>query len=383
MFNKKWVFGSSCAGMLLFGVSLITLGSVSADLKQKFGLNGITAGTLFSILPLGILTGSLLFGPICDRFGYRLLLAVSGLLICAGFGGIAYASDLGLLKIFIFFFGAGSGAINGATNALVADISTADKGANLSLLGVFFGIGALGMPVVLGLLKGLFSFQTVLSFVGSLTLALSIFFLFITFPAPKQQQGFPLKQSFSLAKDGLLLMVAFFLFLQSGFEALVNNWTTLLLVEKLSVAESQALYALSLYVAGMTGMRLLTGSLFRKIDPFRILLVSFGLLGIGLLLVKSASTLTLAIPGLILTGAGLAGGFPIMLGLVGHRYSELSGTAFSFVLAIALLGNMLINYGAGWTVQHYGVHEVVNLELAELAGMVALCLFIRKSIQHP
>jgi hypothetical protein len=35
--------------------------------------------------------------------------------------------------------GFGGGIINGSTNAVVADISSEDKGANLSLLGVFFG----------------------------------------------------------------------------------------------------------------------------------------------------------------------------------------------------------------------------------------------------
>ena len=50
----------------------------------------------------------------------------------------------------MFLFGLGGGAVNGATNALVSDISEKDKGANLSLLGVFFGLGALGMPFILG-----------------------------------------------------------------------------------------------------------------------------------------------------------------------------------------------------------------------------------------
>ena len=48
-----------------------------------------------------------------------------------------------------------------------------------------------------------------------------------------------------------------------------------------------------------------------------------------------------ALTGFMLLGAGFAGGFPIMLGFVGERYKNLSGTAFSFVLTVALLGNML------------------------------------------
>ena len=55
MYNKKMVFWSACLGMLLFGIALITLGSIAPDLKEKLLLNDIAAGTLFSILPLGIL----------------------------------------------------------------------------------------------------------------------------------------------------------------------------------------------------------------------------------------------------------------------------------------------------------------------------------------
>jgi MFS family permease len=64
MYRKKLAFWSACAGMLLFGVSLITLGSVAPDLKVKLGLTEIASGTLFSILPFVILIGSLIFGPV-------------------------------------------------------------------------------------------------------------------------------------------------------------------------------------------------------------------------------------------------------------------------------------------------------------------------------
>jgi FHS family glucose/mannose:H+ symporter-like MFS transporter len=171
MYKKRVVFWAACAGMLLFGVCLITLGSVAAHLKDKLQLDEISAGTLFSILPLGILTGSLLFGPIADKYGYRILLSVCCVFMFAGFEVIANAPSANLLKIFIFLFGIGGGAINGSTNALVADISDKDKGAALSFLGVFFGIGALGMPVISGILDKYYSFEVILSSVGILNLA--------------------------------------------------------------------------------------------------------------------------------------------------------------------------------------------------------------------
>lgn len=266
MYRKRLVFWAACAGMLLFGICLISLGSVASDLREKFQLDEISSGTLFSILPLGILTASLLFGPIVDKYGYKILLSASCFFLFAGFEGIAYAPTTGLLKIYIYFIGFGGGAINGATNALVSDISDKDKGANLSLLGVFFGVGALGMPLISGILKNRFSFEIILAAVGILTLAAGVFFILIKFPPPKQTQGFPIKSSISLIKDNVLILIAFFLFFQSGFEAIINNWTTTYLIKQHSVQQSNALYALSSFIAGMTLMRLLTGSIFRSVS---------------------------------------------------------------------------------------------------------------------
>jgi fucose permease len=378
MFNKKLVFWAACAGLLLFGVGLITLGSVAPDLRTKFNLDEISSGTLFSIMPLGILAGSLLFGPICDKYGYKLLLVIASLLMCTGFEGIAYTHDLTLLKLSVFFFGLGGGAINGATNAVVSDISATYKGAQLSMLGVSFGIGALGMPMIVGLLKDQMSFDTILGLVGIFSVVVALFFAMIKFPEPKQKQGFPIRQSFALLKDRLLLLIAFFLFCQSSFEAIINNWTALFLVDRLSVDAEDALYGLSLFVAGLTVMRLLTGTIFRKANGFTIMFVSFIFILAGLLLLKTSVSLIMAMIALILLGAGLAGGFPIMLGIVGDRYSKLSGTAFSFVLVIALVGNMLVNYGMGIIAQHFGIQQVVNVALVELMAMIVLCLLVRK-----
>src|SRR4030043_779209 len=169
MYNRRVVFWSACLGMLLFGIALISLGSITPDLKEKLSLDDFAAGTLFSILPLGILTGSLLFGPVADKYGYKILIFLSCILLSAGFEGIAFTESSGLLKAAIFLIGLAGGAINGATNALVSDISDYDKTANISLLGVFFGIGALGMPLILGILGESFRFEKIVAAVGILS----------------------------------------------------------------------------------------------------------------------------------------------------------------------------------------------------------------------
>lgn len=381
MQSTKLIFFGACLGMLLFGIGLITLGSVASGLQAKFGLDAISSGTLFSILPVGILAGSLVFGPFSDRYGYKIFLLISCINLFIGFQGIAYASSLTLLKWCIFLFGFGGGAINGATNAVVSDISTQNKGANLSLLGVFFAIGALGMPVVLGVLEKQFTFQQIVSSVGYLALVAALVFLGIKFPPAKQLEGRAFR-GFKLLSDNLLLVIGFFLLCQSSFEGIINNWTTLYLSKQLAISKSNALYALSMYVVGMAVMRLLIGSVFRNLASSKILAMSFVLLLVGCSLLHFAVSPVMAIAGLVILGAGLAAGFPIMLGFVGNRYAEVSGTAFSMVLTIALLGNMAVNYLMGIVADRYGIQHLTTISFSLLGIMFLLSFYILRRTKY-
>ena len=378
MFSKRVVFWSACAGMLLFGICIITLGSVVADLRQKLGLDEIASGTLFSILPIGIIAGSLLFGPIADRKGYRILLAVSAMIMAAGFFGIAYTGSEIFLKFFILLVGLGGGSVNGATNALVSDISETDKGANISLLGVSYGVGALGMPLILGLLRNSLNFEIILASVGILTILTALFFLNIKFPPPKLTHSTPFSQTIDLAKDKALLLIAFFLFFQSGFEGIINNWTTTYMVNTMAVEQSKALYALTLFVAGLVLMRLLTGSIFRSFTPQRLLIISFALIVSGLLILRISHSYILSVTGMVSLGAGLAGGFPIMLGIAGGLFARLSGTAFSIIFFIALVGNTIINFLMGVVAQRFGVSHLITFAFTEAVIMMILTIFILK-----
>jgi MFS family permease len=381
-YNRQLVFWSACLGMLLFGIGLIMLGSVLPDLRLKHSLDAVQAGGLFSILPVGIIGGSLLFGPVCDRYGYRILLAVSALLMFTGFEVLAFADTIWILTLSVLLFGLGGGAINGATNAVVADISTTGKGADLSILGVFFGIGALGMPLLLSLLKKSMSFEAIVAFTGALALAASALFAVVRFPAAKQTEGISMKQIGTLFRDITLLLIAFFLFFQSAFEGLINNWTTTYVIERLRAPQEAALMSLSAYIAGMTVMRLLIGTLLRKLPERKLLYWSLTITLSAILLFSLSHSVVPAAAGLFLTGAGLAAGFPTMLGITGNRYPNLSGTAFSFVLVIALLGNMLVNYSMGIVAENYGIKHLTTYIFAAFVILLIMASAIFRRLKQ-
>ena len=361
MYSKKLVFSAACLGMLLFGIVLISLGSILPSVTAKFGLDEISVGTLASILPFGILAGSLVFGPIVDRYGYKILLIICSLLVLAGLEGIAYAETLFILQISMLLIGFGGGVINGGTNALVADISTEGKGASLSYLGVFFGIGALGMPAILGLLSKSFSQSSIISGIGFFVFIPVIFFIIVKFPIPKQSQGFPIKEGLNLIKEPVLLLFGFVLFFESGMEGIVNNWTTTYLIKDLKVNSENALFALSYFVMGITVTRLLLGGILRKLESYVVMFICLGMAFIGTMILIYTSSYGVAVLGLIFLGIGLSAGFPLTLGYVGEIYSKLSGTAFSIVLVISLIGNMLVNYLVGLVAHTYGIKQFTTL----------------------
>src|SRR5438034_3463651 len=128
MYRKKLVFAAACLGMLLFGIVFLSLGSVNNMLAERFALDDRSIGTLTALLPFGILAGSVIFGPIVDRFGYRWILTGSALLVGAALEGITLARNMDLVQLFVFAIGFGGGILNGATNALAADVSEGERG---------------------------------------------------------------------------------------------------------------------------------------------------------------------------------------------------------------------------------------------------------------
>jgi MFS transporter, FHS family, glucose/mannose:H+ symporter len=218
------VFASACLGMLLFGIMVTTLGSILPEIIQRYGISKTDAGSLFLVMNCGILTGSLIFGPIVDRFGYKNLLVICTALLFAGIEGVAFAPTFEMFSLFVFLFGFSGGAINGAVNAVVSDISGNGRSAGLAFLGAFFGLGAFGVPILLGLLLDSFTYTQVMASIGGIVVLALFIFLKVDFPAPKQPHGLPFKEMGGLLRDPTLLLLGFMLFFQSGVEITTGGW---------------------------------------------------------------------------------------------------------------------------------------------------------------
>ena len=361
-YHKNLVFTAACIGMCFFGVSMITLGAVLPSLIAKLNLSGLQTTSLVTFLPLGMLAGSLIFGPIVDRFGHKALLVPSCIIVLLGMEGLAFFESVPLLQASIVGIGLGGGILNGETNALVSDIS-----------GESDGLGALGIPMLLGSLSRHYSFETILLGIGVVMLAGIIFCIPVRFPAPKQAQGFPVKEGLGLLKESSLLLLSFILFFQSGIEGVCNNWSTSYFGQMTDIPANQALIALTCMVAGLTVARMMQVAIFKKIKPETVLPYSLTLTAIGFCFLMFSPGFARAAVGMVLVGMGLSATYPVILSILGSRYPSLSGTAFSVALAIALIGQTAMNGLMGMVSQYTnGIGLYPYLMIASLAVMLLL-----------
>jgi MFS family permease len=377
MYNKNLVFAAACLGMLLFGIVFLALGSSSNMLAERFQLDNNSIGTLTALLPLGILAGSLIFGPVVDRFGYRWMLVGASLIVGAGLECIAFAVDKSLVQIGVALIGFGGGVLNGATNALAADVSEGERSARLSLLGVFFGLGALAMPSAIALLSPTFPLTQIIAGVGAVTVVPAVFCLAIQFPPPKQRTSNSSRAALTqFIADPVFVLAALALAIQSGMEGMSNDWMTRYFKQVTLNDQTGEEWKTQLGLVSLTGAmmaaRLALARLLRAVDSRVVLLSSLGVATLGAGLLLNSVSYSGALCAAILIGAGLAATFPIVLSYIGDRFPQESGTAFSAIFVAALLGNMVINKSFGYVAQIHGIQQYAKVMLGSLACAAVL-----------
>ncbi len=332
------VFIAACAGMSFFGVAMLSLGPILGPLNAM--VEG--ANALPSTMSIGIIIGTLLFGPIVDKFGYKWLLILASIAALAGVQGLATFKEIGLLHASIFMLGLGGGILNGETNAVVSDIYDDDKrGGRLGLLGAFYCIGALLWTLLNYFIP---DFRIPLNAVSVVMGMFIISFFFITFPKAKPQESVSLSKSLGLLKYPALIMFALVLFFQCAFEGTSGNFTVQYLSHKGGMDNATATLAMTWFTIGMLAGRLPLGTIMGKLKELGTLYLYLGVALVGVLLFMFQASSTAAVyVAMALIGFGAGATFPVVLNFIGGAFKELSGTAFSIAMFIGLCGQSLGN----------------------------------------
>ena len=360
---------AACLGIAFFGVAMLSLGAIMPPLVKAVP----EAIGLPMYMSIGIILGTVVFGPIMDRYGYKWLLVISSLIMLAGVLILAYSTDMPLLIAGIFCVGLGGGVLNGETNAIVSDIYDEDRrGRKMSILGACYCIGAMVWTLACFLIP---DYKIPLIACAAIMLLCVIFFIAIKFPKAKISSATkPSGSEYrSMLTSGALLLVAFVLFFQSAFEGTSGSYTTSFLTKIGGIAENDAVLSLTFFTIGMMIGRFALGAMMKKGRDLLVLFVYMfiALIGVAMMGIGKNSTY-LCWGAMTLIGFGVGATYPVMLARLGGVFRKMSGSAFSAAIFIALCGQFLGNFLMGKLFAGGGGSIFAYL----LAGMIIAILIL-------
>lgn len=364
--------------MMLFGITMVAVGTINNYLTVSFDVDKLFIGFCASVLAAGILVGSFTFGPLAERYGYKPVMLGGVLLVILGIMGITLTDQVNLVPYMFFIMGLGGGSINGVTNMLVADVYPENSSAYLSLLGVFYGIGALGFPLLTSLLlEQDMDYQTILLIVAIILLIPFTLVLFLKFPTAQKSQPVSFKGYFKFFSNPIILSIGIFLFFYGALEAIIPAWTPTYLMEVADISYDKALYAITATAIGITITRLFLSQILKRISPIIIIFSSLAVIFLGIVILQYSTSLYLGITSTTVMGIGIAASFPVMLGFTARAFPYNSGTAFSIVIGISLVGNMLLNSLTGYILNQFGIEQLILILITFIILMLVILSFLK------
>jgi fucose permease len=332
-------------------------------------------GNLLLLLYLGIFCASLVVGPRIDYVGNKANLFVSAALVSAAMVWFALAHSFASAAVASVLLGLGGGGLNTCTNALVSDIYGGERGPMLNLLGIFFGIGAICVPLLAASIEGYFTIPQLFLFCAVLAVLCASGYALLSFPPPKASQGFSLREVAGVAKYEGVLLLAFILFLESGNEACIGGWTSTL-VNTMGYSARTATLVLASYWAALMVSRMVAARVLQRIGKSQLVLTIAltSLLGCAVLL--ATRSLILLFTGTALIGLSYGPIFPTTLAIAGDRHSERAGTVFGLLFSIALMGGMLFPWTVGEISQRLSVRAGMIVPSLGAVGIILLSAIV-------
>ena len=361
-----------CLTLLAIGWTGLLIPSLIRSIKLTFEVDDAGIGIVYLAYALTYAAGSFGGGPATERFGRPAILGGAALVHALGL------ASLGLAPTFPWFVGAallgglGAGCLDGGANGVVLDLYREGRGRAMNLLHLFFSLGALSAPLIVGLaVESGVPWQTVVLVSGAAIGLLAVAYLVVPMPsgrrsaadAPARRGGAP-PQRRLLSGPLLLLGLAIAAYVAS--EVGISNW----LVRFLEPAPlTTATLALSLYWAGIAVGRLVSSVIADRFDHRRFTLVC----ALGMAVTIAAAVLVPSLPGSIalFALAGVASGpvFPMIVALGGERYPDRSAAVGGSLTGMAIFGSILYPPAMGFLSVSIGLTAAMLGNVAAGAGL--------------
>ncbi|MFU1797929.1 MFS transporter [Paenibacillus azoreducens] len=361
-----------CLSYFLIGLAHVVLGSVLPVLLEHYGREYSQGGTLIFTQFAGFLAGVLVSPILNRRFGKRggLLIAIS--LLCAAELTYMLLPPWGLLYPIALCAGFGFGMIEAVIGTIIIAAIKDKTAVAMSRLEVFFGVGAMIMPLIASglitqgwwrfsfLVISLFALVTFLfwskSSFGEIDAALKA----KTSAAGADSAGtssgkkpFPYQgKSF-----GILLMFILFFFLYVGTEMSLANFMPAILIEKIGMKEAGAALSVTCFWIAMSVGRIFAGTVAERIH-YRVYVLVSCIVTLGLLAVfPFTSNIWSSFAVILLLGLFMSGIFSITLVFASKLLAGSEESTPSILIAAGGVGGAILPLFTGWSMDHLHANQ--------------------------
>jgi len=339
------LIGYAC--FLLIGWTGVLVPALIRSVEDSFAQTDAAVGGYFFVFAAFYGIGSFGGGLLTERFGRREVLAIAGVVMGLGLAGQALA------PAWIVFLAAGvpigwaAGAIDGGINGLFLALYPRSRGGALNMLHLFFALGALTAPFLVGqLVSAGLSWQVLMIATAAVAIGLGLLLARTQMPSGQIRQARVGGQSIARPRGGesrpgaawpfAALAIAIGCYVAS--EVGISNW----LVRFLSAAPlATATASLSLFWAGLTLGRLLSSLVADRLHPVAFAATTVGLAAIALIAAVLVPVLPLAIALFTLGGFFFGPVFPMIMVVGGtlypHRLAAVSGGLTTAAVAGSVL----------------------------------------------
>ncbi|WP_345806898.1 MFS transporter [Bacillus pumilus] len=357
----KKIFYFGCVFYFFIGTIHVFFGSLTPYLLSSYDKGPGELSSLIFFQFIGFLTGVLLSPILVRKKGYGAVLTMGLLLMIGSLLLGLLVSGWSTLVLAGFFLGSGAGSLETTAGAYV--ISMANSAKRISIMEVFFGLGALLFPLVILLTVNEQTWHYVFLFqVGALTFFLMLWLAFMN----KLPRGQITSSSNGVRKPSLLVdrnnriivvIMICFAFFYAGIETNFANFLPSIMLEK--GGDNWGLFAVSTFWTAIVIGRTVIARKADKLHPLRFLKRSAALM--ILLLVVFALTTHIAAQLLLIFFIGLcaAGMFPIALTASALMIENAIDEATSYFIAAASLGGACLSFLIGFSLEWAGAASAV------------------------
>jgi MFS family permease len=320
------------AAFAAFGVYWGAWGVLLPDVKQQAGASVAGLGAALLFISLAALPAMLVAGRLSDRLG-GWLVAPTLLLFAAAIVLPGLAHSVVWLAVSLVAVGAASGALDVAINVAATAEEAASGTRFMQIAHALFSAGFLVAALAVGLARQ--AGADPLPVLGG-TAALLAVVAWLNVGLPRTHHSVARRRltiSRRLLVLGLLCGVAFVV--ESGIE----NWSALFLQDELDASPAATGLGPGLFAVAMVLGRTAGQGLEERMGERQLFTAGAALAGIGLAIAAVAPTLSVAVFGFFLGGAGISVAAPIAFGSAGRgAQPEERGSAMASVTTVAYLG---------------------------------------------